>query len=386
MKIKIALPRQSKIQLTSPSYDTSLSSLKKTKTQNTFSNKARDLGYNLTFFDMSKARKFFNKNPSFSNDQRNKILGQISKKNVLSKQNIKSNSISKSNVSSECNIFTKKNQNMNKQNSKLFTPTTKKENEDKKFIKTKKNKKKIEICTESPIYKKYNHYKAIPKDNIPITTMNNTLTGTNRIQKINIYKATNYTVGSMTKVNTPKGDTSKNIFKNIRNEKENNYTPSLTQDKFYPKKNRNQKDDIITADLISEQERKKVIMFNHNTTGNANNPPLPGKITKIETQRYQTKNLILDKEQIHILRKPNSKSKSSIYKKSKPHPNGNINTIKTENHNKGDSENNSLNSAAISPNNLNRTGTQILSRFKNRYKNLIENYILSNTEIDNIYE
>lgn len=385
MKIKIAHPRQNKLQLTSPSYDTSLSSMKKAKTQNTFLNKARDLGYNLNFFDMSKARKFFNKNPSFSNDQRNKILSQISKRNVLSKENIKSNNITKSNVSSEYNIFTKKNKNVAKQNSNLFTPTTKKENEDKKFIKTKKNKKKIEICTESPIYKKYNHYKATPKDNIQTNTMNNTLSGTNRIQKINIYKNSNYTVGSMTKINTPKGSISKNIFQSLQNEKENNYTPSLTQYKFYQKKHRNQRDDIITADLISEQERKRVIMFNHNTTDNTNIPPLPGKITKIETQRYQTKGLIFDKNPINKQRKPNSKSKSSIYKKTKPYTDGNNNNIKTENHSKGNTENNSFNSAGISPNNINRTGIQLLTRFKNRYKNLIENYILSNSEIDNIY-
>lgn len=351
MNVKLSLPYNHRIQHTS----TNENFVKGNIRSNTNS-----LGYNLNFFDTTKAKMFFNRNPSFSKEKRTKPSSQTPKRNLI--QN-------KAKYYSKTNIVTVRNN--------AHSPVHKK-------ISFKR--KNINIKTDSPTFKKFSVYK---NNNAKYNTNNNSKTKnvqtfSNRIHKINVYKTTNTTHNN---TSSKEKITKRNNQRKITPSK--TFQPSLSQQNnlLMNKHKKRFNDDIITADLISAQERKKVIL---NTVSNSKNSP-PGKITKIKTERYNNKGkqLSIDTNQNNIANKGKNKIRISNLARSNNNKNirtNRINHIQIENSgiNQIDTHNNSnsINSYPLSPNNLNSTGMRTCYQFKNRYKNLIETYLLSTSEID----
>lgn len=371
MNVKISLPYNHRIQHTSPNeYSNNIISMR---------SNTNSLGYNLNFFDSTKAKMFFNRNPSFSKEKRSKPSSQTPKREVIK---------SKSKHYAKTNTLTIRNN--------AFTPVNNK-------ISLVNKRKKINIKTDSPTFKKFTVYKnnntRVYNTNNNSKTKNDKKTSfTNRIQKINVYKTTNNTITQNNSLSHTNSVKAKEI--NNKRNKQRKITPSKTfqpslsqQNNLLMNKHKKRiNDDIITADLISEQERKKVIL----NTVNNNNKQLPGKITKIQTQRYtKGKKLSIDTnpKSIIIKKEQSKKKSSSSYQIQKVTRSNNknirtnrINNIQIEKSaiNRIDTHNNSnsINSFPISPINLNSTGMRTCSQFKNRYKNLIETYLLSTSEME----
>ena len=366
MNVKISLPYNHRIQHTSPN---EYSPIK----HNIFSMRSstNSLGYNLNFFDSTKAKMFFNRNPSFSKEKRSIRSSHTPKRDIV---NNKPKQLAKANSKRD----------------NAFTPVNNK-------ISLINKRKKMNIKTDSPTFKRFTVYK---NSNARTYNTNNNSKSknkkiyTNRIQKINVYKTTNNTIthnNTLSHTNSVKAkDNKRNKQKKITPSK--TFQPSLSQQNnlLMNKHKKKINDDIITADLISEQERKRVILH----TASNIKQPLPGRITKIQTQRYNKgKQLSIDTNPNIIVKKEKTKKKSSssyqIQKVNKSNKNNirtnRINNIQIENSalNRVDTHNsNSINSFPISPNNLNSTGMRTCSQFKNRYKNLIETYLLSNSQME----
>ena len=368
MNVKISLPYNHRIQHTSPNEYSYIKN-------NIVSMRAKtnSLGYNLNFFDSTKAKMFFNRNPSFSKEKRTKPSSHTPKRGELN---------------NNPKHFAK----ANSKRDNAFTPVNNK-------ITLINKRKKMNIKTDSPVFKKFTVYKN--NNARTYNTHNNSKSKnekiySNRIQKINVYKTTNNTFTHNNTLSHTNSVKSKDL--NNKRNKQKKITPSKTfqpslsqQNNLLMNKHKKRfNDDIITADLISEQERKRVIL---NTASNVKQP-LPGRITKIQTQRYNKgKQLSSETNPNSIIKKEKAKKKSSssyqiqkVYKSNKNTFRTNrINNIQIENSaiNRVDTHNNnSLNSFPLSPNNLNSTGMRTCSQFKNRYKNLIETYLLSTSEME----
>ena len=353
MNVKISLPYNHRIHHVSPNENFTKSNMR---------SNTNSLGYNLNFFDRTKAKMFFNRNPSFSKEKITKPSSQTPKRNLVK---------NKQKHYAKTNILTVRENALTPVNNKIS------------HINKRNN---ININTDSPTFKKFSLYK---KNNASTYNTNNNSktknvpTFTNRIHKINVIKTSNNTHNN-TSVKSREKINKRNNHRKITPSK--TFQPSLSQQNnlLMHKHKKRVNDDIITADLISEQERKKVILH---TVGSSKNPP-PGKITKIQTQRYNNngKQLSIDTNQNNLI---NKEKKCCSYKIHKVAHSNNNKNIRTNRINHIQIEDNAIhrldqhNSNSItSPNNFNSTGMRTCSQFKNRYKNLIESYLLSTSEIE----
>ena len=225
-------------------------------------------------------------------------------------------------------------------------------------------KKKIGSNSVSPtINKTQNYYKCNHK---PLQTY------TNRIKIIEVYKTGNNTINNN---NTSMNNRTKNVHH--RNEKKitNGVQPSLSQENKFT-----YAQDIIPADLISEQERRKAIIHNDIKR----NSKLTILLPKKETNSYRNlnkKNLTIDTKHLSkekdVFKKHKTKSSNS-YPEQITEPTKEISKVVISR--KAFYKKKEKQSLTIE-----RSGRQTCSFFKNRYKNLINDYILSTSEADNVF-
>ena len=176
-------------------------------------------------------------------------------------------------------------------------------------------------------------------------------------------------------------------------------------------------DDIITADLISPQERQKVLLYdnhkyvkvktinNNNNCGSNNNnnscftnsesDTHKQKILKIKTKcLHKKKDLLINTNECGVSKGKDVKIKQIVklqQNKKKPKGIHNVTTSNTYtnnnnryddiNHNHNHINTDNLRSFNSESNYMN--GSQTQTHFKNKYKNLFDNYFSSNNFDDN---
>ena len=343
MKMQISMVEQFKVLKTEPSYD--INHYSKDKANKIRSNTG--LGYNLNFFDMSKARKFFS-NPTLVNDK-------IIKQQVHTPRKIQIKSIKQPSSNTSTNSLNDK-----KNKPYMSNINSKKKGNNCKVIQL---KKKIGSNSVSPtINKTQNYYKSNHK---PLQTY------TNRIKTIEVYKTGNNTISNN---NTSINNRTKNIHH--RNEKKvtNGVQPSFSQENKFTFAQ-----DIIPADLISEQERRKAIIHNDIKRDSK----LTIHLLKKESNTHHnlnTKNLTIDTKHLakDAFKKHKTKSSNS-YPEKITEPTKEISKVVISR--KAFYKKKEKQSLTIE-----RSERQTCSFFKNRYKNLINDYILSTSEADNVFD